>query len=356
MLRSVEYSSLRVLRRLGLFFAVRDSRWRSRRLLILCYHGISLDDEHNWDPALYMAPSVFEQRLRLLKEGEYTVLRLSEAIQQLYSNSLPKKSVVITFDDGTYDFYEKPQPLLQKYGFPASVYLTTYYSDNNLPVFRLICSYMLWKKRGTVVDGDGIPGIEKRMDLRTTAGRNDVINSLVSYTELKKMSANEKNNLAEILAERLGFDFTDIRSKRTLHIMSPDEVAELSAAGVDFQLHTHRHRFSLNKALFEKEIRENRTRIQDMTGESPVHFCYPRGKTAPELLPWLCEQNIVSATTCEPGLASWQTNAFLLPRLVDRSRLTPIEFEAWLTGVRSFLPLRRRRSWNSASHTPPRGR
>ena len=40
--------------RAGVFRAVRDSRWRMSRLLILAYHGISLGDEHEWSPELYI--------------------------------------------------------------------------------------------------------------------------------------------------------------------------------------------------------------------------------------------------------------------------------------------------------------
>jgi hypothetical protein len=37
---------LRVLNGAGIFELVADSRWRQQRLLILCYHGTSLADEH----------------------------------------------------------------------------------------------------------------------------------------------------------------------------------------------------------------------------------------------------------------------------------------------------------------------
>jgi len=48
--------------RLGLLSNVRDSAWRQRRLLILCYHSISIDDEHEWSGTYSMAPAVCSEK------------------------------------------------------------------------------------------------------------------------------------------------------------------------------------------------------------------------------------------------------------------------------------------------------
>ena len=54
MLRKAKLATLGLLRSAGAFELVANSKWRRERLLILCYHGISLEDEHQWRPALYM--------------------------------------------------------------------------------------------------------------------------------------------------------------------------------------------------------------------------------------------------------------------------------------------------------------
>ena len=79
------------------------------------------------------------------------MLPLGEALQRLRAGTLPARSVAITFDDGTYDFFRQAYPLLKSYGFPVTVYQTTYYTSVERPVFNLICSYMLWLRRGEVI-------------------------------------------------------------------------------------------------------------------------------------------------------------------------------------------------------------
>src|SRR5690349_13113254 len=115
-LRAARRTTLQAMHALGLFDRVRQSAWRRERLLILCYHGISLDDEHEWDASLYMSPAVFERRLETIARGRYDVLPLPVALERLYENRLQRPTVAITFDDGVYDFYARAHPRLEQYG------------------------------------------------------------------------------------------------------------------------------------------------------------------------------------------------------------------------------------------------
>jgi peptidoglycan/xylan/chitin deacetylase (PgdA/CDA1 family) len=66
-----------------------------------------------------------EQFAFLAKQG-YRVVRLSELADFLAGKrELPKRAVVLTFDDGYTSTYEHAYPLLKKYGFPATVFLYT---------------------------------------------------------------------------------------------------------------------------------------------------------------------------------------------------------------------------------------
>src|SRR5580704_13235694 len=107
MLRESKLAALGLLRGAGAFHFVANSRWRRERLLILCYHGIALADEHVWRPGLYMTAELLASRLQALRAMDCSVLPLGEALTRLRSGELPPRSVAITFDDGTYDFYKQ---------------------------------------------------------------------------------------------------------------------------------------------------------------------------------------------------------------------------------------------------------
>ncbi len=342
--RPLRLGSLATLKAAGIFDRVRDSRWRTQRLMILCYHGISIDEEHLWRPETYISPKLFGERLEFLSRSGYSVLPLGEAVERLYREDLPRRSAVITFDDGTYDFLEHAFPALKQYGFPATVYQTTYYCDYDRPIFNLVCSYILWKRRGEVLNVGERFVLSPRLDLRTGASRQAIVDQLVKHTEDQKLTEQKKNELAEELAGAVGIDYAQLVRKRILQLLRPQEVAELAREGVDFQLHTHRHRTPLSEAPFRQEIRDNRYSLQSMlSGRSTRHFCYPSGVYEPEFLPWLAAEDVISATTCDPGMASRTSNPLLLPRFIDTSHVTNLEFEGWLSGAASLLPRRKRR-------------
>jgi peptidoglycan/xylan/chitin deacetylase (PgdA/CDA1 family) len=337
MLRSLRKASFAALNSCGISAAVAGSQWRQRRLLILCYHGISVEDEHEWLPRTYMPASALRGRFQLLRDTGCSVLPLGEALQRLYAGNLPPKSIAITFDDGGFDFYCSAYPIVREYGFPVTVYQTTYYSDFPKPIFNLACSYMLWKCRDKVFPAQPDLGITQPMDLRTPRGRESALIELLSATEKKGVNGAGKDELAQKLAQHLGFDYAAFYAKRLLQLMTPEEIAELSAKDIDFQLHTHRHRTPDDQELFRKEIRDNRKRLREITGQDARHFCYPSGVYKMQNLPWLAQEGVTSATTCEPHLASTASNALLLPRLVDTTFKSAIEFEAWLSGLGSLF-------------------
>src|SRR5436309_496557 len=82
MLRKIKLLALHAANRSGASSLVMNSAWRRRRLLILCYHGISQEDEHLWSPSLYMAPDLLRQRMAALQASDCNVLRLDEGIER----------------------------------------------------------------------------------------------------------------------------------------------------------------------------------------------------------------------------------------------------------------------------------
>lgn len=312
-LRRLKRAAFTTARDVGLFSAFAAGEWRRNRIAVLCYHGVSIADEHEWKPALFVSAVFLRRRFELLQRNGYTVLGLDEACTRLAAGTLPHRAVVLTFDDGTYDFYSVVWPMLREFGYPATVYWTTYYAERPYPVFSVARRYLEWKS------GRPLPPVPAAIAEGNGAAKD---------AWLRQAS------------HASGARYDDLTQQRILTIMRPDEVAELAADGCDVQLHTHRHRMPLDEASFRAEIASNREIIVRTTGRVPRHFCYTSGRFRGRYLPWLEREDVLTATTTQPGLVGRDTPPLLMPRLVDHTGLSEAEFEAWTSGVADRLPHR----------------
>ena len=331
-LRSLKLTVYQAVRKTGYFAAVANSVWRRDRIVILCYHGVALDDEHQWRPGLYITAGRLRRRLEMLRQTGCNILPLGEALERLHRGELPARSVVLTFDDGFFDFYREAAPILREYRAPATVYVSSYYVLLERPMFDPMLAYLLWKGAGRTLDWPEVLGDPVSL----TSGKRDKAWQRISeFVSGAGYSGREKDVLLGELAGRLAIDYQGLGARRILQLMNPGELRSVAAQGFDIQLHTHRHRMPPEKDLFLKEIEDNR-RALDLDGKDRGlfrHFCYPSGVYYPESAEWLRQCGILSATTCAPGLASQTSDPYYLPRFSDSMNVPDIVFEGWVSGV-----------------------
>jgi peptidoglycan/xylan/chitin deacetylase (PgdA/CDA1 family) len=116
---------------------------------ILMYHGISdqLDDQLHPYFRTVTSPARFQEQMAILKESGYHVITFSKAVALLKemsmmqlngdflggtkSSAINGQYVVITFDDGLQDFYINAYPILEKFGYSATVFLTTQFLNGS---------------------------------------------------------------------------------------------------------------------------------------------------------------------------------------------------------------------------------
>ncbi|MEQ1821855.1 MAG: polysaccharide deacetylase family protein [Fimbriimonadaceae bacterium] len=97
---------------------------------VLMYHRISdLTPTQARSPLtrdLTVSPKDFEEQVSYLKNNGFSILSIYDVQAALLNGMpLPKKSVVITMDDGYRDNFEQAFPILQRHGVPATVFVVT---------------------------------------------------------------------------------------------------------------------------------------------------------------------------------------------------------------------------------------
>jgi len=322
---------------LGLFAIIRNTRLQGLR--ILCYHGIASSgtDESKFRRKIYANTETFARRLNWLARKKYNVLDLSQALELLEKKRLPRRAVVITFDEGFYSFYQTAFGLLREQLYPATVYVTSYYVAKQNPVFRLVVQYMLWKTTRTQFD---LSEVDQHLSgeyvCRTEKERDDLAWEIFRFAETR-LDEEQRVELARRLGQYLSVDYDQIVRRRFLHLMTPEQIREMHDAGVDIQLHTHRHQFPLKEERARREIIDNRTALAEVVDRPMVHLAYPSGLWSEAAFEWLKAIGVQSAATCEVGPNLPGTSRFSLRRFIDSENISQLEFEAELSGVADLL-------------------
>src|SRR5262249_6847921 len=184
-------------------------------------------------------------------------------------------SVALTIDDGFFGTVRHAWPALQRHGFPATLYVTSYHLRSRTPVFRLLVQWAFKKSGEPVLDlsqlGVGMVGAVRMVP---GPARTEAMWRLIRHAE-ERMSEAERQGLADRIASALGVDLGPVREGRWLSLVSPEELGLAAREGLDVQLHTHRHRFPLDRDSALRELRDNRAVLEPIAGRSLRHFCYP---------------------------------------------------------------------------------
>lgn len=92
-----------------------------KNVTILAYHKVNNTGMSTLDVPV----KNFEQQIEYLRTHKYSVISLDKLIDEIKGGTILKRAVVITFDDGCKDNYTFAYPILKKYNFPATIFLTT---------------------------------------------------------------------------------------------------------------------------------------------------------------------------------------------------------------------------------------
>ena len=196
--------------------------------------------------------------------------------------------MIITFDDGHLSVLKHALPVMQKYNFVGTVFLTTEFIGNDSTKDVVLSSC------GAVTYSDG--------------------QSVMSVEEYGAMSW--------------------------------DEVRELKESGFEFGSHTRNHKVirGLTEAQLEFEVTGAQQDIVQNLGELPASFAYPCGMYDDNAVAFLNkEPNLELSFTVEFGTVCRNSERHLLNRISVRDRDVGAVFEAKLTGydfrkqLKSFL-------------------
>jgi len=107
----------------------------------LMYHRVQTKEnaDANKQTSISVYTEYFDSQMQYLKDKGYSVATMNDLVNFFDNGTkIPAKSVLLTFDDGYKDFYLDAYPILQKYNYPATVFVATGLIDNS--------GYLAWNE------------------------------------------------------------------------------------------------------------------------------------------------------------------------------------------------------------------
>ena len=209
----------------------------------------------------------FDQMLGWLGEV-FNVLPPDEAVERLVRGDLPSRAMVITFDDGYADNAEVAMPILQRHGMRAAFFVATDFLDGGVMWNDKITLALLGAAAGSIDLAEfGLPVL----DLGDPASRRKAAGQVIS--KLKYLAPAARSEQVDRLVA-----LTGVALPRDL-MMTTDQVRSLRAGGMVVGGHTCSHPILalLPADEAEREIRDNKTRLEAILGEPINLFAYPNG-------------------------------------------------------------------------------
>lgn len=124
----------------------------TRAIPILMYHSVLKSRKGQYS----VSPSMLEEDIKYLKKHAYTAVFIQDIIDFCENKKdLPKKPVVLTFDDGYYNNFYYAYPLIKKYNFKANLNVIgcfTDFSTTSGNIDNPNYSYITWDEIKTLHD------------------------------------------------------------------------------------------------------------------------------------------------------------------------------------------------------------
>jgi len=290
-------------------------------LRILAYHRVAeLRDTPTVDARSVSAtPAGFLRQMEHLARN-YHVISMLQLLNRVENGiPLPKRAVLITFDDAYSDFAYAAWPTLKRFGLPATLFVPTAYPGRNELVFSWDRLYQAF--RGTARTELWVEPLG-RLPLSNAEEKRRALRKVQDH--LPTVSDDEAMILVEFVCAQL--------AKRRVYsgsVLTWDQLRQLAKEGLTLGSHTRTHPVMIRVTpdRMREEIRASQADLKREIGTALPIFCYPNGNHNDAVVSILKEEGIRLAFTTLSGPNNSQSLDLLrLRRIVITPRTSSAVF------------------------------
>lgn len=235
---------------------------------ILVYHRFGTQDQ-----AKRIGVAAFERQVQVLA-AHFNVFSLGALCTLLkQGTAIPSNTVILTIDDGYEDFYLYAYPILKKYSLPATVYVTTDFTDEKVWLWPDFIEFVIHQSPlydyTFQVDGKAIQYQLKTDGMKAWSDVADYCLTLKTDAKIQFL----KQFAVDLKVAAPPIPEPEYRA------LSWEQIREMRGHGIEIGSHTCTHpRLAMtDDSDLIYEIEGSKKRIETMLGEAVESFCYPHG-------------------------------------------------------------------------------
>jgi peptidoglycan/xylan/chitin deacetylase (PgdA/CDA1 family) len=270
-------------------------------VFILMYHKVGPNPSPYFGASV--SPDTFEKQIHFFLK-HYRIVALEELVN-LHKFEGRKAIISITFDDGYQGVYRWAFPVLKKYNVPATIFLTTGFTDTHKIIWHDYLAWILYaakkKFRANPTSLTGLPE-EVAVPVKDIllSGDEDYLNIQLLREialSLKYITDEGRGRIFDRLTELLAIE-VPLEFERAM--LSWDEIREMSRHNIYFGAHTKTHPVlsNLSSERAKSEIVGSKTEIENYIQTAVTTFAYPFGKEGD-----FTEENVSQIQDCGLKLA-----------------------------------------------------
>lgn len=250
---------------------------RENVFAVLMYHRVAGSPAEVGSPPglLSTTPEQFEEQMAMVAR-RYRPIGLDELARRVRSGTgtLPRRSLLVTFDDAYHDFADRAWPVLARWGIPATLFVPTSFPGSVARMFW-------WDRLYRLVTRDPLARIEFGTDafrLATDAERD------LAYRRLHAQLSRMAPEALSAALDNLEAQVPSLPPPRG-STLDWDELRHLAAAGVSLAPHSRTHpRLDLLRGQeLEDEVAGSLADLRaEVPGSLPA-FAYPGGYVSPSV-------------------------------------------------------------------------
>jgi peptidoglycan/xylan/chitin deacetylase (PgdA/CDA1 family) len=169
-----------------------------RTLAVLGFHKIGKPSPGAWESWYYIPEQTFLHCLQYLREAGWQVISLYQLLYGLrVPQSLPSRSVLLTFDDGYRSVLKSALPLMQRCGYPGVLFVPTNFIGGRFPL------HLSPEAPEEVCDWDDLRRLERSGISIESHGTSHVSFSQLSGAELREEVQESKHAIETQMHKRV---------------------------------------------------------------------------------------------------------------------------------------------------------